>query len=115
LTGTVARSIVAISNPRRNAMFARVTTVRAEPDRIEELTRYVREEILPANQGQAGFKGMYHLVDRKNGRTLGITLWETEDALRATEESARQRRAGAVGRGASAEPTAEVYEVGFQA
>jgi hypothetical protein len=71
---------VAVSDPRRGAMFARVTMVEASPDRIEGMTRYVREEILPAMQGQAGFKGMYHLVDRKSGRMLGITLWETEEA-----------------------------------
>ncbi len=96
-------------------MFARVTTVQASPNHIEEMLRYVREEVLPANQAQAGFKGMHHLVDRKSGRMLGITLWETEEALRATEDTARERRAGALGRGASAEPTAEVYEVSFQA
>lgn len=96
-------------------MFARVTTVQAPADRIEESVRYVQERVLPAMQGQRGFKGMYHLVDRKNGKALGITLWESEEAMQATAETARQMRAGAVGQGAGVEPTAAEYEVTVEA
>jgi len=96
-------------------MFARVTTVQGSPDRIDETTRYARERVLPAMQGQPGFKGMYMLVDRKQGRALGITLWESEEALRATAETAGQMRAGAMERGATAEPTAAEYEVTVEA
>jgi heme-degrading monooxygenase HmoA len=95
-------------------MFARVTTVQAPPDRIEESARVAREQALPAMQGRSGFKGMYYLVDRENGRGLGITLWETEEDLLATEEQAKKMRATLVERGASGLPTARVYEVSFQ-
>ena len=96
-------------------MFARVTTLQVPSDRIEASARFGREQALPAMQGRPGFKGMYYLIDREHGRGLGITLWETEEDLLATEEQARQLRATAVERGASAPPTAQVYEVSFQA
>ena len=96
-------------------MFARVTTVQAPPDRIGESVRVAREQVFPAMLGRPGFKAMYYLIDREHGRGLGITLWETEEDLLATEEQARQLRATAVEHGASAPPTAQVYEVSFQA
>jgi len=96
-------------------MFARVTTLQVSPDRIEETARFGREQVLPAMQGRPGFKAMYYLIDREHGRALGITLWETEEDVLATEEQAQRLRSTAVGRGASVEPTAQVYEVSFQA
>jgi hypothetical protein len=95
-------------------MFARVTTVQAPPDRLEDGIHHVRERVLPTLQGQPGFKSLQLLVDRKGGKLLGIALWETEEALHAADETARQLRAGAVERGATAEPIAEVYEVAVQ-
>ena len=29
-----------------------------------------------------GFEGMIALVDRRSGKTLGITFWESEEAMR---------------------------------
>jgi heme-degrading monooxygenase HmoA len=39
-----------------------------------------------------GFEGMIALVDRHSGKTLGITFWESEEAMRASEEAANQLR-----------------------
>ena len=96
-------------------MYARVTRAMYEPERTEDAARYVREEVMPRMQGQSGFKGFYQLIDRQSGRALGISLWESREAMEATAEMARQMRSGAVGRGASVEPTAEEYEVAIQA
>ncbi len=96
-------------------MFARVTTIEGSSERIDEVTRYARERVLPAMQGQPGFKGMHLLIDRQNGKALGITLWETEEALQTSEAAAQRMRSDAVDRGAGKPPTAEVYEVTLQA
>jgi heme-degrading monooxygenase HmoA len=37
---------------------------------------------------QEGLKGIYLLFDRESGRSLSITLWETEKDMRASEEAA---------------------------
>ena len=39
-----------------------------------------------------GFKGMIALGDRQSGKTLGITFWESEEAMRASEEEANRLR-----------------------
>jgi heme-degrading monooxygenase HmoA len=39
-----------------------------------------------------GFKGMIALGDRQSGKTIGITFWESEEAMRASEEAANRLR-----------------------
>jgi heme-degrading monooxygenase HmoA len=95
-------------------MFARVVTIQGSPDRIDEVTRYARERVLPTMRGLAGFKSMQMLIDRKAGRALGISLWESEEALGAARATLEQLRAGAVDRGATAEPAVAEYEVTVQ-
>jgi heme-degrading monooxygenase HmoA len=73
-------------------MQARVTTFEGPADQLEEGARQARDQILPAVRQLAGFKGMYLLADRGSGKALAITLWESEEALRASEEAANRLR-----------------------
>ena len=68
-------------------MHARVTTIEGSPDRMDDATRHVQEQTLPQLQQMDGFKGFVALGDRQSGRLLGVAFWESEEALRATEES----------------------------
>jgi len=59
-----------------------------------------------------GFLGALLLVDRESGNSLGLTFWENEETLRASEEVASQyRREGASTIGATTPPTVERFEV----
>ena len=40
-----------------------------------------------------GFSHGYFLVDRETGRAVSITIWESEDALKASSQAADQLRA----------------------
>lgn len=44
------------------------------------------------NRSSGGIPGVYLLVDRQSGKVLTITLWESEEALRSSEEEATQLR-----------------------
>ena len=58
-----------------------------------------------------GFEGVYYLVDRQSGKALTIILWESEEAMRASEEEAnRLRSESAESAGATVE-NVERYEV----
>ncbi len=74
-------------------MFARVSTFQGSPGGTDEATRFVRERILPAAAQLEGFLGMLLLVAPETGRTMSLTLWETEDHMRASEEAASRLRA----------------------
>lgn len=50
------------------------------------------EEVLPALRNIDGFRGLISLVDRASGDALAITLWESEEAMRASEAKADEMR-----------------------
>jgi hypothetical protein len=49
--------------------------------------------VVPQVKKLAGFKGGYWLVDRTTGKGFGLTLFENEAAVRATEDAAAKIRA----------------------
>jgi heme-degrading monooxygenase HmoA len=75
-------------------MHARMSIFEGRPDKIDEALRQAREGVLPqAKEMDPGFKGIIALADRQSGKMLGITFWESEEAMRATEEGANRLRA----------------------
>lgn len=78
-------------------MHARVTTIQGPPESVDEATQVVREQVLPRAREIAGFKGILSLDDRATGRGLTITLWESEEAMAASEADADDMRGQAVG------------------
>ena len=94
-------------------MYARVSTLEGPPELINESLRQAREVVLPQGKLMEGFKGMIALGDRHSGRTLGITFWETEGAMRASEEAAKRLRQESAEAGGDAIVSVERYEVGF--
>ena len=93
-------------------MHARVTTMQIDASRLDDTIRQLETEELPRWKEMDGFKGFTLLVDRQSGKLAGTTYWETEDAMRATEEAVSESRGRAAETGgASAPPAVERYEV----
>jgi heme-degrading monooxygenase HmoA len=92
-------------------MFARVSHFSEAAELIDESTRLVREQILPQIETIPGFLGVESLADRATGQTMSITYWETEDAMRASEEEANQLREQAAKLGEGEVRSVERYEV----
>jgi hypothetical protein len=59
-------------------MYAQVIELPLKPERLEELERLVRYELVPALREQEGFCGALNLTDRERGETLLVLLWERE-------------------------------------
>jgi heme-degrading monooxygenase HmoA len=66
-------------------VHARVTRSRVALDDIDEAVRIVASSIVPAAKEQPGFREYLHLVDHATGEGISITLWATEDEMRAGE------------------------------
>jgi heme-degrading monooxygenase HmoA len=94
-------------------VYARVSTLEGAPEQIDEGLRFLREEVLPTGKEDPGFKGLIALGDRQSGKTLGITFWESEEAMRASEEAANRLRSEAAEAGGQTIAGVERYEVGI--
>jgi heme-degrading monooxygenase HmoA len=92
-------------------MYARVTTIEGPPDKIDDATRHVREQVLPQLQQMDGFKGFVALSDRQSGKVLGVAFWESEEVLQATEEAVSRVRSGAAESVGGTVAGVEQYEV----
>lgn len=73
-------------------MFARLTTIQGTTDKIADAIRVVENDVIPGVKVLAGFKSGYWCVDRKSGRMVTLTLFETEQELQASEAAASQLR-----------------------
>ena len=68
-------------------MYARSTTIQAQPSSIDAGIAHVRDTVLPSLEGTDGCVGLSLLVDRKSGRCIATSSWESDEAMRASEES----------------------------
>lgn len=73
-------------------MYARSTTVQAQPENIDTGIDCVRGDVLPALETMPGFVGLSLLVDRESGRCIATSAWDSQDAMRATEDAVRPIR-----------------------
>ncbi len=73
-------------------MYARSTTVHADPQRIDDGIANVRDEVMPAVQSMPGCMGLSMLVDRTTGRCIVTTSWDSEESMSASREAVRAMR-----------------------
>lgn len=67
-------------------MYARSTTIQAQPLSIDVGIAHIRDVVLPACQELDGFVGLSLLVDRQSGRCIATSSWDSIDAMRASAE-----------------------------
>ena len=88
-------------------MFARIATFESDPSRVDDSIEMVRQEV--AGETPEGLQGakMLMLVDRKSGKGMGITLFESEEAMRRGDAALNAMDPGSTERRTSV----EFYEV----
>ena len=69
-------------------MYARVATFEADPASVDDAINMVRSEV-ESGDAPPGLEGakMLMLVNRESGKGLGVTLFESEDAMRRGDEA----------------------------
>jgi heme-degrading monooxygenase HmoA len=94
-------------------MFARVSTYEGRPELLDEMHQEGMEHVLPALEMQDGFSGGLVLADRQSGKMLVVTLWESEQALDATEDASHWLRIFGAQSGGGTISSVQRYEVFF--
>jgi hypothetical protein len=92
-------------------MYARVATFESDPSRVDEAIQMVRGEVGSGDtpEGLEGAK-MMMLVNRETGKGLGVTLFDSEDAMRRGDEALNAMSPGAT----ESRTSVEFYEVPVQ-
>jgi hypothetical protein len=92
-------------------MYARIATFDSDPAEVDHAIEMVRSSV-ESDDTPPGLEGakMLMLVNRETGKGLGVTLFETEDAMRRGDEALNAMSPGAAERRTSV----EFYEVPVQ-
>jgi len=65
----------------------------ARPESIDAGIAEVRDNVMPEIQQMEGCIGLSMMVDRESGRCIATSAWQSQDAMRATDEGLRPVRA----------------------
>jgi hypothetical protein len=84
-------------------VYARIATFESDPANIDAAIEMVRKEV--AGDTPAGLEGakMLMLVNRETGKGLGVTLFDSEEAMRRGDEALNAMSPGATERRTSVE------------
>ena len=91
-------------------MYARIATFESDPANVDDAIQMVRSEV--AGDTPPGLEGakMLMLVNRETGKGLGVTLFESEEAMRRGDEAPNAMNPG----GTERRTSVEFYEVPVQ-
>jgi hypothetical protein len=92
-------------------MYARIATFESDPSKLDEAIELVRSSV-ESEETPEGLEGakMLMLVNRETGKGLGVTLFESEDAMRRGHETLDAMNPGSTEHRTSV----EFYEVPVQ-
>lgn len=68
-------------------MFARMTIMMFQSDRIDEAIKIYQKSVIPAAKKQKGYRGACLLSDVAAGKGISVTFWDSEKDALANEES----------------------------
>jgi heme-degrading monooxygenase HmoA len=94
-------------------VFARITRFEGPPEQVDELHHAVVERTLPAVRRLDGFAGAQVLADHQSGKVQVVILWESEQAMSASEDSAYWFRIYSAEAASETVTGVERYEVVF--
>jgi hypothetical protein len=82
-----------VGERKGGGVFARITTYEGRTERLDEFRQAMVDHVMPALRRLPGFQGILFLADHQSGKLLAVALWETEESMSASEDSAYWFRA----------------------
>ena len=93
--------------------YARVSTYEIPTERIDEAGPAF-EEATRQLQGMEGIKEAMYLIDRTGGKALTLTIWDSHEAMLASEKMAKEVRERGASSGGGAVKTVDRYEIALR-
>jgi hypothetical protein len=92
-------------------MHARLATFESDPSAVDDAINTVRQQV-ESGSTPPGLEGakMLMLVNRQTGKGIGVTLFDSEDAMRRGDEALNAMNPG----GSERRTSVEFYEVPVQ-
>ena len=92
-------------------MYARIATFESDPSKVDDAIELVRSQV-ESGETPEGLEGakMMMLINRETGKGLGVTIFESEEAMRRGDEALNAMNPGSTERRTSV----EFYEVPVQ-
>jgi hypothetical protein len=89
-------------------MYARIATFESDPANVDDAIDMVRGQV-DSGETPPGLEGakMLMLINRESGKGLGVTLFESEEAMRRGDEALNAMNPG----GTERRTSVEFYEV----
>jgi heme-degrading monooxygenase HmoA len=92
-------------------MFARVTTYHADEDTDRLLEGF--KATIGSLQLVDGFSHGYFMIEPNTSAAISMTVWDSEEAMMASAESAEERRQQRVETGVASVVSVDTYEIGL--
>lgn len=85
-------------------MYARVATFESRPENVDDAIAMIRAQV-ESEETPRGLEGakMLMLVNRETGKGVGVTLFDSEEAMRRGDEALNAMNPGGVERRVSVE------------
>jgi heme-degrading monooxygenase HmoA len=94
-------------------VFARITRFEGPTEQVDELRSALEERTLPAVRRLDGYAGAQVFADYQSGKVQVVILWESEQAMSGTEDSAYWFRIYSAEAASETVTGVERYEVVF--
>jgi heme-degrading monooxygenase HmoA len=88
-----------VSRPPVPGCHLIVARVSMDPKSVDDNVKFFKTEAAPQISSQPGFCALRNMIDRKTGRGIVGTVWESHEALEAFATGLTERRQAAVARG----------------
>lgn len=92
-------------------MFARSTSINAQPSTLDDLIARVTDTVMPAVSHIDGYLGLSLMVDRQSGRSMLTSAWRSVDTMRNSADRVSAIREDAVRTFGASAAEVEEWEV----
>ncbi len=73
-------------------MYARISTIEGDPNKIDDAVAVLNEKIIPTLKGVKGFTAVNFMADKSTGKLVGVAFWKDQAAHEESAEAVNPMR-----------------------